>query len=60
VTQFYVLSDRIPVTWNRITDKNSNVIIPSNWNTVNIRLGMNIVIGNKVIEKNDKPMVIVE
>ena len=60
VTQFYILSDRVPVTWTRIKDNSSNVIIPSNWNTVNIRLGMNIVIGNKVIEKNDKPMVIVE
>jgi hypothetical protein len=60
VTQFYLLSDRIPVTWYRITDKNSNVIIPSNWNTVNIRFGMNIVIGNRVREKSDKPMVLIE
>jgi len=60
VTQFYLLSDRVPVTWTRIKDNNSNVIIPSNWNTVNIRFGMNIVIGNRVREKNDKPMVMVE
>ena len=60
VTQFYILSDRVPVTWTRIKDNSSNVIIPSNWNTVNIRFGMNIVIGNKVKEKNDKPMVVVE
>ena len=60
VTQFYLLSDRIPVLWNRITDKNSNVIIPANWNTVNLRLGMNIVFGNRVKEKNDRPMVLVE
>ena len=60
VTQFYILSDRVPVTWTRIKDNNSNVIIPSNWNTVNIRFGMNIVIGNRVREKNDKPMVMVE
>jgi hypothetical protein len=60
ITQFYLLSDRIPIVWNRIKDGNSNVIIPENWNTINIRLGMNIVFGNRVKEKNDKPMVIIE
>jgi hypothetical protein len=60
VVQFYLLSDRIPVTWNRIRDKNTNVIIPSNWNTFNLRLGMNVVFGNRVKEKSDKPMVTVE
>ena len=60
IIQFYLLSDRIPIVWNRITDDNSNVIIPANWNTFNLRLGMNIVFGNRVKEKNDKPMVLVE
>jgi hypothetical protein len=60
ITQFFLLSDRIPVVWNRIKNDNSNVIIPANWNTVNLRLGMNIVFGNRVKEKNDKPMVLIE
>jgi hypothetical protein len=60
ITQFYVLSDRIPVVWNRIKDGNSNVIIPANWNTFNLRLGMNIVFGNRVKEKSDRPMVVIE
>lgn len=60
VTQFYLISDRIPVSWNRIKDKNSNVIIPSNWNTFNLRLGMNLVFGNRQKEKKDKPMLNVE
>ena len=60
VMQFYLMTDRIPVSWNRIKDKNSNVIIPSNWNTINLRLGMNLVFGNRQKEKKDKPMVNVE
>lgn len=60
ILQFYLLSDRIPVVWNRIKNENSNVIIPANWNTFNLRLGMNVVFGNRVKEKNDKPMVLVE
>jgi hypothetical protein len=60
VLQFYLLSDRIPVVWNRIKDENSNVIIPANWNTFNLRLGMNVVFGNRVKEKSDKPMILIE
>jgi len=60
ITQFYLLSDRIPVVWNRIKDGNSNVIIPANWNTFNLRLGMNLVFGNRIKEKSDKPMILVE
>ena len=60
VTQFYLVTDRIPVMWNRIKNDNSNIILPENWNTFNLRLGMNLVFGNSVKEKNDKPMIMVE
>jgi hypothetical protein len=60
VTQFYLVTDRIPVMWNRIKNDNSNIILPSNWNTFNLRLGMNLVFGNNAKEKNDKPMIMVE
>jgi len=60
VTQFYLVSDRIPVVWNRIKNDNSNIVLPANWNTFNLRLGMNLVFGNRVKEKNDKPMILVE
>jgi hypothetical protein len=59
-TQFYLVTDRIPVMWNRIKNDNSNIILPANWNTFNLRLGMNLVFGNRVKEKNDKPMIMVE
>lgn len=60
IAQFYLVSDRIPVSWNKLKDKKSTIIIPSNWNTVNLRLGMNLVFGNRVKEKKDKPMIVVE
>jgi Family of unknown function (DUF5723) len=60
IAQFYLISDRIPITWNKITDKSNNIILPSNWNTFNLRLGMNLVFGNKAKEKSDKPMIQVE
>src|SRR5450759_2868273 len=60
VAQFYLLTDRIPVIWNKIKDNNSKFILPANWNTFNLRLGMNLVFGNRAKEKNDKPMVLVE
>jgi hypothetical protein len=60
IAQFYLVSDRIPISWNKISDKNNNIILPANWNTFNLRLGMNLVFGNKSKEKSDRPMILVE
>jgi len=60
VIQFYLLADRIPVSWNKLVFDDGSVILPVSWNTVHARFGMNLVFGNKVKKKNDKPMVIVE
>lgn len=69
ITQFYLVTDRIPIEWNRISGRktssdqnkrNYNIFIPSSWNTFNIRFGMNLVFGNRVSEKKDKPMILVE
>jgi len=58
VFQFYAITDRIPITWNNINnDGNNGVVLPANWDTVNIRLGMNLTFGNKVKKKDDKPMM---
>jgi hypothetical protein len=52
--QWYVMSDRIPIMWNKIiTDKSSDqngneqgsIVIPSHWNTIDFRMGMNMVFG---------------
>jgi hypothetical protein len=58
--QFYLLADRIPVTWNRIITDGEKYPMPSSWNTVHLRLGMNLVFGNRVEKKNDKPMVVIQ
>jgi hypothetical protein len=58
--QFYLLADRIPVTWNKIVSEDSNIPLPASWNTVNLRLGMNLTFGNRVEKKKDKPMIIVK
>jgi hypothetical protein len=60
IVQFYLISDRIPVMWNKIKDNNNTIVIPANWNTFNLRLGMNLVFGNRNKEKSDKPMILVE
>lgn len=60
VAQFYLITDRIPVAWYKIKNDKSNIVLPANWNTFNLRLGMNLVFGNRLKEKNDKPMISVE
>jgi hypothetical protein len=60
VAQFYLVTDRIPIMWNIIKNDNSSIPLPANWNTFNLRLGMNLVFGNRPKEKNDKPMIMVE
>jgi len=58
VFQFYLLSDRIPINLEKIKmDEGSSVVVPGNWNTVNLRVGMNLVFGNKIKKKDDKPMI---
>jgi hypothetical protein len=58
IVQFYLIADKIPVYWNKIITDNSSIPLPARWNTINLRLGLNLVIGNKIKKKNDKPMLI--
>lgn len=55
--QFYLLTDRIPLSWNRLNNGDSSFVIPTSWNNFNLRLGMNLVFGNRIKKKNDKAMV---
>lgn len=57
IFQFYMLADRIPVTWNNIKFDNSTIPLPASLNTINLRIGMNLAFGNKVKKKADKPML---
>jgi hypothetical protein len=57
IFQFYIMSDRIPVYWNKIYTDNGNYgnngssgsyfPVPANWNTVDLRFGMNLVFGHR-------------
>jgi hypothetical protein len=60
ITQFYLISDRIPVMWNKIKNDHNAFILPDSWNTVNLRIGMNLVFGTRHREVDDKPMVQIE
>ena len=60
ILQFYLIGDRIPIMWNKLKDNSSTINLPANWNTFNLRLGMNLVFGNRIKEKSDKPMILVE
>jgi hypothetical protein len=60
IFQFYILTDRIPLVWNKIITDKSTIPLPSSWNTVNLRVGMNLAFGNRARKKDDKPMVEVE
>ena len=54
ISQFYILSDRIPLMWNKIKiDSKNTISLPTNWNTFNLRLGMNIAFGNRIRKNND-------
>ncbi|HQJ20812.1 MAG TPA: DUF5723 family protein [Bacteroidales bacterium] len=59
IFQFYVITDRIPLTWNKIISEDNEIPLPSNWNTLNIRFGLNLVLGNNIKKKTDKPMIII-
>lgn len=59
--QFYTIIDRIPVIWNKvIMESGDNFPVPESWNMINARLGFNLVFGNKIKSKTDKPMVLVD
>lgn len=51
--QFYLITDHIPMAFNQLTwtesesGEHRSVKIPSNWNMFNMRLGFNLVFGNR-------------
>jgi len=59
ILQFYIVTDRIPLMWNKIISEDTEIPLPSNWNTLNIRFGFNFVFGNNIKKKTDKPMIII-
>lgn len=58
--QLYALADRIPLTWNKIISGEDSIPVPEILNVIHARLGMNLVFGNKVRRKTDRPMVLIQ
>lgn len=57
--QFYAVTDRIPVMWNKIISGGSQIPLPATWNTLNVRFGLNVALGNNIKKKADKPMLVI-
>lgn len=61
--QFYTIADRIPIMYNRVLfpsdpgEPDINLLLPDKWNTLSFRIGMNLVLGNRVKKRSDRPMI---
>lgn len=57
--QFYLLSDHIPVSLNKIVADggDTEVPVPASLKTLNLRFGFNLMFGNNVKKRNDVPML---
>lgn len=52
--QFYALVDNIPLAWTDARSGETSFRVPENWNTVQARLGLNLVFGNRTKEKREE------
>ncbi|MGB8491705.1 MAG: DUF5723 family protein, partial [Bacteroidales bacterium] len=52
-TQFYFLTDRIPLSWKTAGNENQGITLPANWNMIQARFGMNLVFGAKEYAERD-------
>ncbi|MFH0841346.1 MAG: DUF5723 family protein [Bacteroidota bacterium] len=70
--QIYFMADRIPLPVNLIKSddieipeflssiwKEPAIPVPDSFNTIHLRLGMNLAFGNRIKKKNDKPMLVI-
>jgi hypothetical protein len=57
IFQIYALADRFPLTWTKVKVDGSTVPLPAGWSTANIRVGLNLLFGNKMRKREDKPMI---
>jgi hypothetical protein len=62
--QFYTVADKIPIMYNKIVLPESegsstfNLLLPDKWNMLTVRAGMNLVFGNRIKKRSDRPMII--
>jgi hypothetical protein len=61
--QIYTIADRIPIMYNKVLlpsdpgEPDINLLLPDSWNTLSFRIGMNLVLGNRVKKRSDRPMI---
>jgi hypothetical protein len=59
--QLYALADRIPLPFSSILmNQTKEIPVPEIWSTLHARVGLNLCFGNKIRQKADKPMVLVQ
>lgn len=62
--QFYTVADKIPIMYNKIVlpenegSSTFNLLLPDKWNMLTVRAGMNLVFGNRIKKRSDRPMII--
>lgn len=49
--QLYTLIDNVPFNWSKAHSGERSYSLPESWNTVHIRLGLNLTFGNKIKER---------
>jgi len=57
IFQLYMVADRIPLAFNDLDTGDSTIPVPPKLNIVNFRVGLNLLFGNKIRQREDKPML---
>ncbi len=57
IFQIYAIADRIPLAINNLDIGGGTIPMPGNLNIVNFRVGLNLLFGNKIRQREDKPML---
>jgi hypothetical protein len=65
IFQLYTIADKIPLMYNRLIisepgDGSPDLILPDKWNTLTLRVGLNLVFGNKERKRSDRPMIVTD
>jgi hypothetical protein len=57
IFQLYAVADRIPLAINNLDMGGGTIPMPGGLNIVNFRVGLNLLFGNKIRQREDKPML---
>jgi len=57
IFQLYMMADRIPLAIDNIETGGTSIPMPPKLNIINFRVGFNLLFGNKIRQREDKPML---